>query len=527
VSEDGAHRGETIARRAGIIVAGTLSSRVLGAVRDAVMAALFPKEATDAFIVAFTIPNALRVLLGEGAASGAFVPVLTEVRETEGEERARQFFAHLTGTMLVVLAIVALLGIATAPWLTMLYASGYEAERLELTVDLTRLVFPYIFFMGLAALAAGALNAYQRFAVPAFAPALLNVALIAAAFGLVPIVGRWGLPAIGALAIGALVGGGLQLAAQLPALRRAGLWAWPRPTLSDPYVKKAFRLLGPLLAGLGVYQLNVALSRQLASHLPAGDQSYLYYGQRIVEIPQGMFALAIATAALPTLSRMHARGDNDAIKRVFTEGLSLNLFVALPSSVALVVLAEPVIAVFFGRGEFGSVEIEQTAASLAYQAAGVWAIASVRTSVPMFYAMNDTRTPVLCSGVNLLAFAALALGLMVPLGHVGIAIALSGASIAQLAALLGLLRRRIGPFGLGHVARSSARTALASLPMAAAAYGVSLAGDWPAGGTLMNTTILLAAILAGVLAFFVTAKLLRIEELERVLSTVRRRAGRP
>ncbi|MEM1416108.1 MAG: murein biosynthesis integral membrane protein MurJ, partial [Myxococcota bacterium] len=286
---------DVVARRAGLLAVGTLSSRILGAVRDAVIAATFAVASTDAFWLAFTIPNALRVLLGEGAVSGAFVPVFTEVRERSGPDAARRFYARLAGAMLVVLALVGGLGVVLAPALVRLYAAGFDLETTALTVELTRWVFPYITLMGAAALVTGALHASGRFTAPAFAPVLLNVAFIAAAFGLREVAVGLGLPPIGALALGALAGGVLQLVVQLPSLRGAGLLVRPVPAFGDPDVRRAFGRLLPLLAGLGVYQLNVLMSRQLASFLPAGSLSYLFYGQRLVEIPQGMFALAIGS----------------------------------------------------------------------------------------------------------------------------------------------------------------------------------------------------------------------------------------
>lgn len=513
----------TMARRAGIVAIGTLASRILGAVRDAVMAAVFPTGATDAFVVAFTIPNALRVLLGEGAANGAFIPVLSEVKAKEGEARARTLYANLAGAMCIVLVIVSIAGVALAPWLVPLYASGLEGERERETIELTRIVFPYIFFMGLAALAGGALTAAHRFVATAFAPALLNVALIVAAFALVPVASEWGFSPIAALAIGALLGGLLQLVAQMPSVSRAGFTNVPRFDLRDPYVKKAFGLLVPLLVALGVYQLNVMLARQFASYLPEGAQSYLYYSQRIVEIPQGMFALAVSTAALPTLSRLWAEQKKHEILETFRRGLGLNLFVSVPSSAVLFVLAEPLCAVFFGRGEFGSTEIAATADALRYQALGIWAVASVRACVPMFYAMNDTRTPIGASAANLVVFGGVAFALLWPLAHSGIALALSAASIAQLGALLVLLRRRVGRIGFSAISKSSLRIAIATVPPALACAAILPLGEWSEGSTLVNVALFAGASLAAVALYFVAAKLVRAPELDEVIAALRRR----
>lgn len=518
-----------IARRAGIVGAGTLLSRVLGFARDIVFAAIFPTGATDLFYVAFTIPNALRVLLGEGAVSAAVVPVFSEVRAKDGEAAARRYFARLTGLLGLVLAIVTALGVLCAPALVSVYATGYllEApEKFEETVQLTRVVFPYIFFMGLAALGMGGLNALRRFAVPAFAPALLNVALIAAAFTLAGPAEALGLPPIGALAIGALIGGALQLIAQWPVQRAVGLLRRPELTLRDPAVRKTLALMVPVLAGFGVYQLNTMLGRTFLSFLEEGSQSYIWYGQRLVEIPQGMFALAIAGATLPTLSDLRARGDLDRLRELFGYSLRLTLFLAIPSSVLLAALAEPIVAVAFGRGAFERADVVETAASLRWQAAGVWAIASVRTVVPLYYAYNDTRTPVVASAINLVVFAGVALALMGPFAHVGVAMALSAAGAAQLFLLLGLLRRKVGRLGLRAVVVSALRVGAASAAMAAASLAVARFGAFERGADVENALVLVVAVAAGGLVFVAVAKALRTGELDEVLSAVKRRVKR-
>ncbi|MCA9581558.1 MAG: murein biosynthesis integral membrane protein MurJ, partial [Myxococcales bacterium] len=345
MSDDSADgRERTLTRRAGVVGAGVLTSRVFGLVRDAVIAASFSVGLTDAFFVAFTIPNALRSLLGEGAVSGAFVPVFAEVETKEGATAARTYLATMFGVLAAILAVVSVLGILFAPQLVALYAGGYDAERERLTVNLTRIVFPYIFFMGLAALAAGVLNVRRRFFAPAFAPVLLNLAMIAGVLVAIPSVLAMGWPAIAVLAVAALVGGVLQLAVLLPTLQREGFLPLPRFSLSNPYVQKSLGLMVPLLAGMGVYQINILLSRRFASFLSEGSQSYLYYAQRMVELPQGLFAFALATATLPTLSALRAKEDLERVRETFGFGLRTALFVAIPSSVALAALADPLVS---------------------------------------------------------------------------------------------------------------------------------------------------------------------------------------
>ncbi len=516
---------KALTARAGIVAAGTLVSRALGVVRESVMAAYFDKAMIDLFVVAFTIPNALRGLFAEGAASAAFVPIYSELRAHEGPHRAKEFHARAVGVLMVVLLALSIAGVLGAPWLVTAFASGYrqDAARFADAVTLARWTFPYIFFMGMAALSAGVLNANRYFAVPALTPALLNVVLIAAPLTLIPIAISLGMPPIGALAIGALIGGLLQMIAQWPALMRAGLWVRARPAWTDPAIQKAIRLLGPVAAGLGVYQINLMLARTLASYLPEGSQAYLWFGTRLIEIPQGVFALAFATALLPTLSDLVARGENDELRRTFTFAMRSMLFIALPASALLFVLAEPLVVAFFMRGAFGYGEAIETSRSLAWQAAGVWAIASVRVVVPVFHAYGDTRTPVIASVVNLVIFAALGITLSQVVAHVGIAIAISMAGVVQLVVLLALLRRKITRIGLVELTKSALRIALACVLMSATAFTIARLGRWEDGASLMDVAVLVLALLSGALIYVGTSWALGAPELAPVVAKLTRR----
>lgn len=526
-AEGKAGERRAIVRRAGLVALGTLASRILGAVRDAVIAASFAVADTDAFWLAFTIPNALRVLLGEGAVSGAFVPVLTSVRTRDGEQAARDFYGKLTGAMLLLLLMVCIAGVLLAPALVTLYASGFrdDPEVFDLTVSLTRWVFPYVGLVGMAALVMGALHANKRFLAPSFSPALLNVALVVAVFAFEPLAGMIGLPAVGSLAVGALLGGILHFLAQLPSLHAVGYMVRPRLDLKDPNVRRAFGLLVPLLIGLGVYQLNIIASRQLASYLPLGAISFLFYGQRLVEIPQGMFALAIGSAALPTLAELTERGDLAEAKKVFRYGLRLSLFVAIPSTAALAVLAEPAVAALFGRGAFDAHSIAETARSLVYLAGGIWAVASVRTVVPMFHSMGDTRSPVVASALNVVVFFTVALATMESMEHAGLALAISLAAVAQLLGLLAMLRRKIGPLGLRQVATSVLRAAGAATIMGVVVWWLAQGLDW-SHGNAVTIALFLGIVSIGLLVYFAAAWALGSEEAGEVARMLRRRIRR-
>jgi putative peptidoglycan lipid II flippase len=518
-----------LARRSGIVAAGTLLSRVLGVARDQVFAATIPIAWTDLFFDAFTIPNALRGLLAEGAMTSALVPVYAEVRETEGPDAAKRFYAGFRGVMLALLLLVSGLGVVFARPIATAYGAGFaeDPERFEAFVTLTRIVFPYILFMGVAALGAGVLNAHGRFAVPAAAPGLLNVAFVLAPFVLVPPLVAAGQPSILALGIAAIVGGVLQVVAQWPSLRAIGMPSMPRFDLADPHVRKAFRLLLPLTLGLGIYQLNVMMSRLFTSYLPDGAMSYLYYAQRLVEIPQGMFGVAIASAALPTLAALRAKGDREGVLSTFREALSLAMFIAFPLSTILAALGHPIVVVLFSRGEFDAAAALETGRSLAWQAAGVWAIASVRVLVPVFHAHNETRLPLWGGAANLVVFVVSGFFLSRALGHVGIAMAISLAGVAQCFVLAALLRRKLGALGLSAMVPALARTALASAVAAAAGWGVAHLGAWDRGGNdLTNLAVLALALAASGLVFVAIAAALGAPELARVTAAVKRRFPR-
>lgn len=516
--------GRSIARRAAIVASGTLTSRVLGAVRDAVIAACFAVSATDAFFVAFTIPNTLRALLAEGAVSNAFIPVFSEVREKQGHERARDFYAALSGSMLVVLVVVSVVGVLIAPQLVTLYAAGYKSnpEKFSTTVEIARVVFPYILFMGIAALAMAALNTLKRFAVPAFAPSLLNLCMISAPLLFTPVALRLDMPPIFGLAMSALLGGLLQAAVHIPALARAKMLCWPRIDFRNPGVRKVLRLMAPLMLGVGIYQINILLSRLFASYLPAGSQSFLYYGQRLVEIPQGMFALAVASATLPTLAAQRNRGQHDEAKNTFCYSFRLSLFISIPASVAIAILAVPIVTIVFGRGAFRTDLVMETARSLIWMALGVWAVASVRNTIQMFFAYNDTKIPVLCSGLNLIVFTLLSFILMGSMRHVGIAAATSTAAFVQLSALLLLLRRRIGDFGFRSLLYTALRCSAMSGVMTPAIFLVASLGRWELGGNdPRNIVVFFASLLSGLAVYFALAYLLRAPELSELWSAMR------
>jgi len=512
-------------RSAGVVGLFTLFSRVLGLVRDAVVAACFPKGATDAFFVAYTIPNVLRRLLAEGALTVAFIPVFTETLDRDGKAAGRQLLSAMLGAVLLVLSVIVLLGILGSPWLVKAFAFGLSSdpEKFTLAVLLTRVMFVFLLTVGLTALAMGALNTLRHFAAPALAPLVLNIFIISTVLGARGVMSSLGLPGITALALGVVVGGVGQVGLQLPFLRRKGMLVRPSLNLTHPGVLKVGTLMLPAVFGLAIYEVNVILSRQFASFLPEGSISYLYYAARLIEFPMGIFAVAMATVSMPSLSSHATAGDFDRVKETYRHALRMVFFIILPASAGLAALAVPLTSVLFQRGQFSHAMAVETAVTLLGFLGGLWAGAGVRQTVPVFYAMQDTRTPVKVAAVSLAVYAAVAWFLHQPLGTFGLGLAVACSSVANFLTLLWLLRRRLGPLGLGQVLNSVIRSAAAAAGCAAAAWAVAGTGVWPeGGGAPLNYAVLLGAVLVGVVVYVVLCKVLRVPELDELIKTFRR-----
>jgi putative peptidoglycan lipid II flippase len=453
-----------ITRRAGIVAAGTLASRLLGLVRDQTIAAIFPRAVTDAFFVAFTIPNVLRQLLAEGAVQSAVLPVLSKTREQSGENEARRFFRATRGLSLSVLLLTSLLGVLLAPELVELFATGYAdlPGQTARTVQLTRWVFPYIFFMGTAALGVAALNTHQRFVATSFAPGLLNVAFIVCSLTLPGWLMASGWDGAMALAIAVLLGGVLQVVAQWPSLRAIGYFERPSFDFSHPGVREALGRMLPVMFGMGVYYIDVVLARRFLSQEGLGAQSFYGWALRLCDFPQGIFVMALQTAALPSLAKLAARGELAELSRTYSFGMRLTLFVSIAATALFVGLAEPLVVLLFQRGEFDAVSAHQTARALVAQGAGIWLVACVRQLTSTYYALGDTRTPVIVAAIDLCVFIALSLSLRGTFGHVGIGMAVTGSSLVQALLLWFWLGKKVPSLRLREIGLSAGKTVLAA-----------------------------------------------------------------
>lgn len=404
----------------------TMLSRVLGLVRDVIFANLLGASAgTDAFFVAFRIPNFMRRLFAEGAFNQAFVPVLSEYRTNGPFAGTRELVSRVSGTLGWVLFWFSLLGVAAAPWLIAVFAPGFidEPHKYALAVEMLRLTFPYIFFISLTAFAGGILNTWNRFAVPAFTPVLLNVCLIAAALLLTPFFAE-GRMAV-ALAWGVLVAGIVQLLFQLPFLWRLDLLPRPRFFWQDPGVQKILKLMLPALFAVSVTQINLLLDTVLASMLTTGSVTWLYYSDRLNGLPLGVFGVAIATVILPSLSKKHAKKSADAFSHTLDWALKLILLIGCPAAIAIATISQPLLATLFQYGEFSVHDVQMTSLSLMAYSLGLVAFMAIKVLAPGYFARQDTKTPVRIGIYALLANMVLMLALVMPLAHAGLALATS------------------------------------------------------------------------------------------------------
>ncbi len=513
-----------VTKAAGVVGGLTFISRILGYVRDMVVAAFFGAGFfSDAFIAAFRIPNLLRRLFAEGTLTIAFIPVFTEYLTKEGEDQAFAMARSALKFLSMLLVIISVIGIFMSPLIVHMVAPGFADihDKFELTVLLTKIVFPYLFFICMVALCMGILNALGHFAAPAIAPVFLNVGMIAT-IGIASFFTDDQKTLVIWLAIGVLVGGCLQLVIQIPPLVKRGIQFWKKSVFLHPGMKRVGVLMLPAIVGAGVYQINQVIISLLSSLLPEGSMSYLYYADRLVQFPLGIFAIAIGTAVLPSLSRQASNEDYDGLKETFSYAMKLNFFIMVPSMVGLIVLREPIVALLFQRGEFDINATKQTADALLYYSLGLWAIASSRVVVPTFYALQDTKTPVKIAVISIIANIMLGIILMQNLLHRGLALALSISAVINLCLLIILLRKRIGHLGGKNLLISLIKTITGSILMGAAVWRASLYIIPKGEGTMLGLLIgIILCIGSGIVIYTGVSFLTKSAELESVLDMIR------
>ena len=475
-------------RAASTVSLFTLASRITGLVRELLIAASFGASAwTDAFNVAFRIPNLLRRLFAEGAFSQAFVPILAQTRSREGDDVTRRLIDAVATILFWALFATSALGVIAAPAIVWLMASGLQ--RFDAAVVLTRWMFPYIGFMSLVALSAGILNTWKRFAVPAATPVLLNVAVIVAAAYGAPLFARWGIEPIYALGLGVMAGGALQLGLQVPALQRIGglpriglAPASIRAAWAHPGVRRVLRQMAPALLGVSVAQLSLLVNTQIASHVGVGAVSWLTYADRLMEFPTALLGVALGVVLLPQLSAAQAQGDSDGYAGLLDWGLRLALLLALPCAVALLVFPQALVASLYHYGAFSARDVGQTALALRAYGVGLMGLIGVKILAPGFYARQDIRTPVKIALVVLVLTQAMNAVFVPWFGHAGLALSIGLAALINAVWLFVGLRRaglyRASPGWPRFAASVLTATAGLGIVLALAAYGI----DWVALG---------------------------------------------
>lgn len=515
----------SVVEAAGMIGVATFSSRILGFIRDMVLARLFgATPAADAFFVAYRIPNLLRELFAEGSMSSAFIPVFTEYQTLKSQRDAWELASAVFTTLLTIVTGITIIGIVAGSGIVWLLAPGFHDDpaKLAMTALLTQIMFPYLIFISLAALAMGILNSLRAFAAPAFSPVFFNLVIISCAYFLSP---RLSEPILG-VAIGVVAGGAAQFAMQLPGLKRRGMLFGLRCEPGHPGVRRIGWLMVPSLLGLSVTQINITVSTVLASFF-AGGPTYLFYGMRLIQFPLGIFGVALATAILPTLASQAARKALDELRMTLGFGLRMVLFIILPAMLGLILLRQPIVHLFFEHGSFTHDDTVATATAVLCYAVGLWAFAGVRIIVSAFYSLQDTKTPAITAAVSVAANVAFSLIFMRILGAAGLALATALAAMLNGAILVAVLNRRLGGVDWLSISRSSLRAVAASIPLVLACLWVAGAQVWSHSDDWIGKSVmLLVAMGLSMTGYLGVHAMLRSEELDVVWGMIRRKIGR-
>jgi len=508
-------------RSAGLVSLATLVSRLAGLVREQVFAVMFGAGlAVDAFVAAFRIPNLLRDLFAEGVLASAFVPVFTEDLTKSGKEGAWRTANIVMSTVVLVTGIIVLLGILISPLLVKAIAPGFGniAGKWELTSLLTRIMFPFLMFISLAAVAMGMLNSLHRFSVPAFAPVMLNLGMILSGFLISPLLEE---PMVG-MAIGAVLGTIGQFAIQIPALRKEGYRYHFALDFQDPGLRKIFLLMTPAILGLASTQINIFVNTQIASFLPQGSVSYLNYSYRLLFFPLGVFGVAIATVSLPAFSRLIASGDNQGALESFYSAIRLVFFLSIPSTVFFCVAGQQVVAVLYQYGKFGYQDTVNTASALLFYCLGLFAFAAVRVTVSLFYSLKDAKTPVKISVIAVAVNIVANLLLMKPMSFRGLALAASFSGTLNFLLLLKAMNKKMGGLDYGKIWSGFVQCLIASVLMGAALWVFLHFYHLDLSAARFNQKVaeIILLLLVGAGSYLLSARLLKIPELEQIFKAL-------
>jgi putative peptidoglycan lipid II flippase len=518
---------KSLAKTAGGVSVATLISRIMGLVREMVFAKYFTVFQTDAFFAAFRIPNLLRDLFAEGALSAAFIPTFTDYSQNKGKEEAWRLANIVINLLMIVLSILTLIIFFGAKYLVYFLVSGYSKipGKIELTQQLTQVMAPFLLMVALAAAVMGILNTHGRFFIPALAPAFFNLCSVIAGLFLAPHMKQFGLEPIVAMAIGSLIGGAFQLYVQIPSLYRCGYHYQSVLQWNHPGVKHIFGLMLPAVFGLAATQINILIDNQLASYLGDGPVSWLNYAFRLMQLPIGIFGVAIATVNLATISKKLASNDLEGVKSNLVEAIKLAAFLNIPATAGLIFLRYPIVQVLYERGRFRPEYTHYTGDALLFYALGLYTYSLVKIVTPVFYALKDTKTPVKYAAYVIVAKIAVNLALIRQLGFKGLALGTSIASLLNMLLLFRALEKRIGKFLDQHLYSTLIRITIASVLMGVGGWGIHhwLTIQFPAMHLIPRVINLSGSIAGALLILFIGSHLLQIEQAHEMVAFVRRR----
>ena len=517
-----------IARSASKVSIAVMCSRVLGLIREQTFAVLFGAGfAYDAFVVAFRIPNLLRDLFGEGALSAAFVTVFSDYDETRGAEATWKLAGNVLVFVTILLSLITLLGILFADKIVLaLVDADFEkiTDKVALTHLLTMIMFPFLIFISLSSVVMGILNTKGRFFIPALASSFFNLGSIIGGVSLSFILGENGQPSIVGMAIGTLIGGLLQLGGQLPSLFHTDFKFMPYLNLKDPGLHRILKLMTPAVFGLAALQINVFINTYFASSLQEGSLSWLNYAFRFFQFPVGVFGVAISVAALPLLSRQAATNDFIRLKETFTSSLTMTFSLTIPATVGLILLSEPIIRLIFEHGNFTAADTFKTAEALRFYALGLFAYASVKVMVPVFYALDNTRYPVVGSFLAVAANILIILLTITTLQHKAMALSISGAMTANFLFLGTILYWKLDGYSISYLLTGLGKVLAAALVMAAYLYmSVTLLFEWLQRGFFNELLGVFFFVASGALVYGIMLYLFKLQEIKILVDKILKR----
>lgn len=522
----------SVARSAAVMGIATFLSRIAGLVREQTFAYLFGAgKWTDAFNVAFKIPNLLRDLFAEGAMSAAFVPTFNSIMQKEGQEKAFRLTNLTFCAILVIVGTLTVLGMIISPYIVQILAPQFinDPEKFAVTVTMTRIMFPFLLVISWAAISMGMLNSLGEFFIPSVAPVALNLSMILSGWLICPIAVKMGMPSITGMAIGAMLGGLLQFTVQLPSLVRKGWKFFWCLDFKDAGIRKIGKLMIPGTVGLAATQINVAVNTILATSQGDGAVSWISYAFRIMQLPIGIFGVAVAQATLPVISRQAASDDKEAMAGTLASSIRLSAFINLWAGASIVALAEPVIRIIYQHGRFGIADTLATAAVLRAYTIGIVFYALIKILGPAFYALDDTKIPVKASILSIIVSIILSLSLISHFGYISLAFSSSMAAMVNAGFLFFMLQKKVGGFGkyglIGGIAKIIIATAISGVVTyysytASASYMATLWSVLAAGSFTNAVASLCVGGIAGLIALYVVSRLMHIEEADKAAELI-------